>query len=403
MKSNIYQTESRNHFNKNDIYSKRSNGSFFSPFSLSIDDMEQLILINFEKNPDEFYNVFELQQARDKKGKERFLVIAYRKEGAADVYHQTSYPFASQAGILNETTFIESPLEDTKFMVTADCLDVFFAFQDKFGREVKVKVNESGIQKKTPFFLLAPVGVISKKPGSLPVYSLYEMSFTRQKYTNIEIEIDKVKHRPDTFPLPVNWSRNYFTRFSPDTFNVDLNKNFEGLLTPLIPVNNEIEDSGITYQLVDNCGHYEIKRMTAKNKRHQIVVDIFPPIPDIVCLNDDIHIDGNFTIATDKSSGIVSGGYHLEKRGGDIELRFQPKDGWHPNEKRWILKLLFLVVKVFREWPKSYVWNAKITLNASDQPFMKSGWKRITHTQGKRSGKRIAPKCTGFKKITSGK
>ena len=28
--------------------------------------MEQLILVNFEKDPDEFYNIFEFQQACDK-------------------------------------------------------------------------------------------------------------------------------------------------------------------------------------------------------------------------------------------------------------------------------------------------------------------------------------------------
>jgi len=45
------------------IYSRNSDGSFFSPFSMSIDDMEHLILINFEKDPDKYYNTFELQKA----------------------------------------------------------------------------------------------------------------------------------------------------------------------------------------------------------------------------------------------------------------------------------------------------------------------------------------------------
>lgn len=377
MKTNINQPESRNHFRGNNIYSKRSDGSFFSPFSLSIDDMEQLIVISFEKNPDKFYNVLELQQARDKSGEKRFLVIAYRKDGAADVYHQTAFPFASQASILNDVTFIEKPLEGTKFEVSANYLTVYFAFKDKFGRDVEVKVNESKAQKKKPFFLLAPVGVISKEPSSLPVYSLYKMSFTRQKYTDIEIEIDKVKHRPDTFPMPIDWSKNYLVRYSTDAFMVDWNKNFDGLLSPLVPAGNEMETGGITYELVDIKGHNEIKRMTAKNERHQIVTNFFPPIPDIACLNNNTHIDGNFTITTDKSAGIIGGEYYLEKLENEIKLQFHPKDGWLPNEKRWILRLLFRVVKIFREWPKSYVWDAKIILDASGQPFMKSTWKRI--------------------------
>ena len=47
---------------------------------------------------------------------------------------------------------------------------------------------------KKPFFLLAPVGVISKTPVSLPFYSLYRMSFIRKNHAVIEIDIDKVAH-----------------------------------------------------------------------------------------------------------------------------------------------------------------------------------------------------------------
>jgi hypothetical protein len=83
-----------------DVYSKMSDGIFFSPFSLSIDAMGHLILVNFEKDPDEFYNTFELQQARDINGERSYLVIAYRKDGSSDVYHQSSFPFGSQANIL---------------------------------------------------------------------------------------------------------------------------------------------------------------------------------------------------------------------------------------------------------------------------------------------------------------
>jgi len=90
---------------KREIYSRSSDGRFYSPFSLSVDDMEHLILVNFEKDPDEFYHTFELQQARDDNGRKILLVIAYRNDGGADVYHQPGYPFASQASLLNDAGF----------------------------------------------------------------------------------------------------------------------------------------------------------------------------------------------------------------------------------------------------------------------------------------------------------
>lgn len=364
---------------KTDVYVKESDGIFFSPFNLSIDDMEQSILVNFEKDPDEFYNIFELQQARDKNGEKRFLVIAYRKDGSTDVYHQHGFPFGSQASILNDVSFFVRPMENAKFEVSPDNLEVFFAFEDKTHRKIIVKVKETNRLNKKPFFLLAPIGVVPKKPTALPVYSLYEMSFTKQKYAAIEIEINKVKHEPDTFPLPIDCAKNYFTRYSSETFNVDLNKNFHGPLLPLKPgKNSSIENKGINYELIDNDGHYEIKGMNAKKNKHQININFTPPIPDIICLRNEVIIEGNLMITTDKSAGSINGGYHMKRFKNEIELQLQPNKGWQPNEGRWILKILFLVVKVFKEWPKSYVWNAKIKLDEKEQPIMESSWKRIS-------------------------
>jgi len=377
MENRANRNKIRNDF-RSDIYSKNPNGSFFSPFSLSIDDMEQLILINFEKNPDRYYNVFELQQALDKSGKKKFLVIAYQKDGSTDVYHQRSYPFASQAHILNQTTFIESPLENTIFEVNADNLDVFFDFKDRFGRRVKVKINEKKTYHKKPFFLLAPVGVISKKPGSLPVYSLHDMSFVQKKHSYLEINIGDKKHKADAFPLPIDWSKNYFIRYSSDTFNVDWNKNFHGHLDPLIPdKNNRIEAKGITYELLNNSGHYEIKSMCSKNNKHHLKISLSPPMPDIVCLNPDLALEGSFMITTDKSKGAIGGEYYLKKTENEVALKLHPNKGWKPNESRFILKLLFLIVKVFKVWPKTYEWNAKIKLNETNHPVMESSWKRV--------------------------
>jgi hypothetical protein len=204
------------------------------------------------------------------------------------------------------------------------------------------------------------------------------MSFTKQKFTDIDIDINKVKHKPDTFPLPIDGSKNYFTRYAADTFNVDWNKNFHGQLLPLIPgENNIINDHGVVYELMTNDGHYEIKNISASNSKHYLNIDFFPYIPDIACLIDNINLNGKFMITIDKSTGSIRGEFNLKRQGNEIELKLQPNKGWQPNENRFILKLLFLVVKVFKSWPKSYVWNAKIKLDEINHPVMKSSWERV--------------------------
>jgi len=362
----------------NDIYSKSSDGSFYPLFSLSVDDMEHLILINFGKNPDKYYNTFELQQASDKTGRKWLLVIAYRNDGGADVYYQSGYPLASQGNLLNDVNFTISPLEGAKFEVNADHLDVFFAFKDRYGREIKVVATENRKPHKNPFFLLAPIGTVSKQPKSFPVYSLYGMSLAKRRHTDIEIRIDIERHKPDIFPLPVDYAKNYFTRYSADTFNVDFNKNFKGQLQPLFPgETSRTEYRNVIFELSDNGGHSEIKGISAKNNKHQINIEYSPPVPDIACLRDSLIIDGVFAITTNGSAGSIRGEYHVRNQGNETEMSIHPDKGWIPNEKRLFLKLLFLIVKVFKDWPKSYLWNANIKFDATSHPVMISGWKRI--------------------------
>ncbi|MDD4192721.1 MAG: hypothetical protein PHI28_15405 [Mangrovibacterium sp.] len=378
MKAKKYLYADRSVLKSDDLYAGPSNGTIFSPFGLNIDPMEHLILINFEKDPDELYRIFEVQQARDENDRKRLLIIAYRNDGGADVYYQGGFPFASQDRVLNHASFIERPMEDARFDVNSDHIEVFFSFEDETGRKIKASVNERNRQKKNPFFLLAPVGEVSRNPISLPVYSLYEMSFTRQKYTDIEIEIDNVKHKPDTFPIPIDCSKNYFTRYSLDAFNVDWNKNFKGPLSPLIPGDkHEAEEKGISYEYEKNKGHCEIKRISAKNRKHTIRIDFSPAIPDIVCLREGIGLNGGFSITTDKTKGTIRGFYQLKREGNEIDIEVRPDCGWEPNESRWVLRFLFFVVKVFKEWPKSYVWTSKIKLDDVSQPIMESSWKRV--------------------------
>lgn len=366
------------------IYSKSSTGLFYSPFNFSIDKMEHLLLINFEKDTDQYYNVFELQKAHDAENRVRLLIIAYRVDGAVDIYHHDSYPMGSQAAILNDPNFFVRPLDDALFEIDSDNLKAYFSFNDKYGRLIKVEVNEHRRLRKRPFFMLAPIGVVAKNPETFPVYSLYDMSFTIRKHTNIAIEIGGKKHKPDTFFLPFNCASNYFSRYSADTFNVDWNKIFKGNLNPLIPEKENIySDHGTIYQLINNEGHYEIERMSTKSRNHQIAVFFQPPIPDIACLQSQIALNGKFNITTDNTSGNIGGNYSLKNVDNKVSIVIHPSLGWQPNEHRWLLKLLYKVVKIFKEWPIDYQWNAEIVFDHPNSVGMISAWKRISNFSGK--------------------
>lgn len=363
--------------NLNNIYCELSKGVIYSPFKLSIEPMEHLILVNIEKDPDKFYKSFELQQARDESDNKRLLVIAYGNDGSVDIYHQTDYPFSQRSNVFGDADLIERPMRDAKFEVTPNNIDVYFHFDDKFGREVEVKVSEVRRKEKKPFSILAPVGGSSDTPPSLPVYMLYEMSFARQSYTDIEVKIDGVIHEPDTFPLPMDWSRNYFTRYSTDTFIIDWNKNYNGLLLPLKPDKNSIiENQGVKYELIDNSGHYEIKQMSIENERHKLKIDFLPAVPDIICLKEGIQIEGAFVISSDKTIGTIEGVYHIQRKQEKIDISIHPSGAWKPNESNWLLKLFYLLTPSFKIWPSTFIWKAKIELTDEKEPVIESRWER---------------------------
>ncbi len=266
-----------------DIYNGKSKGQFISPFSFTIDPMRQLILIPFEKNPDTLYNQFEVQQSLLSEESCKIAVIAYKINGTADVYYQKGYPLASQSSILNDPDFFETQFNAASFDYSPEDLDLFISFKDVRDRNIRLAVKERARKEKKPFTLLAPVGAISKKPLSLPVYYMYQMSFARKRHTEIVISIGEKSHKPDGFFLPIEKSRNYFTRYALDTFNVDVNPARNGpIQTYEIGQDIHLETDGIDYELNWNNGYPEIMKISLRREQHICAVTFSPSFPDLL-------------------------------------------------------------------------------------------------------------------------
>lgn len=366
--------------NSKDIYAIPSQGCFYSPFNTSVGRMSHLLLINFEKDPDELYNIFELQEAIDDNGRNAFLVMAYCIDGTIDIYHQPSYPVCSEmtAESLECVTCFERPLADAKFAASTDYLVAGFSFEDKKGRKISVEVRESKRARKRPFFLMAPEGVVSRNPITSSIFTLYEMEFANRKHTEINILIDGVKRSPDKFPLPIKWTYNYYTRYSTNTFSVDWNNDVSGKMMSLVPGKcNLVMDDDVIYKLVDNDGHIEIRTIYTDNGVNMFGPTFYPPIPELACLKDNVTLNGKAKTGTDKSIGIIYGDYTIEKRGNTVKIRLIPNKGWRPKRKRWLLSLIYKFVKVLKEWPKGHEWTATITFDESNHPIMQSKWEKV--------------------------
>lgn len=366
--------------NSIDVYAKQATGVFLSPFRLQVDPIRRLLLINFEKDPDEVYIGFEPQIIDHPQNGRRLRIIAWRGDGYVDVYQQP--------GLRKDETFavagmgladlLERPLADARFELSPTGVDVYFAFEDKQGRAIEVAIVEKHGRLAKPFTLLAPVGHGSTNPTSFPLFFLFGFYFVRQKGTEVMINIDGVAHRPDVFPFPLDGAKCYYMRYAADTFMATWNEVTAGPLLPLRPPGaGEFAADGVIYNLVDNQGHLEIQQMRVTNTAHQLAITFEPPIPDIAALRDGINLNGKFQVTADKSAGSLDGTYEIRRAGAKIEMQVHPSGGWKPYADRFFLKFLFFVGSVFKNWPKSYRWSAHITLQGEEAAEIESRWERI--------------------------
>jgi hypothetical protein len=377
----------------NKLYESPGDGRFFSPFNLTLDPMERLLLINFNKDPDTIYTGFEPQVFDDDKRGRGLIVIAYLENEQFDIYHQPGLTLNREDyNIVGKglRELVERPLTDARFDVTPTGIDLHILFDDFAGRPVELLIHEQGGKPVKPFTILAPLGNSTANPPALPLYFLYGFYFVRRAKTDLLISIDGRAHKPDTIPMVLDGARVHFLRYAADPFLAAWNEAFEGELMPLSNGDRgpaadraRVSDGPVYYDVQINNGHPAIACMGIANDRHDLVIDFDSPLPNVAGMREEHVVDGHFTIRGEAGSGVVSGDYRVERAGRFVDLTIRP-GRWQPDVDRWSVKLIFGLVPLFKKWPSTYEWQARIELREGRPPFMRSAWRRLgTEEQGK--------------------
>lgn len=354
---------------------------FLSPFSIDIEPMSRLLLINFEKDPDATYMGFEPQVFDDSVHGKGHLVIGWRNDGKVDVYHEPSltlipekYDIAGK-GLEN---MIERAFDVAFFEINETGVQANYQFNDLHNRKVRLKIAEKNLKKRKPFGLLAPMGSAAEKPSAMPLVMLHDFYFVRKSNTDFEVSIDKVRHKPDKLPLPMDMTWMYFARYSPRPLIAKLNPEFNGSVsTTVVKRGMKTQKQGdYIFDFVWENDRIFLQRLTRLNDVHPIVLNFEDTFPDIISMKNDSGISGKFTVEADSSIGTIVGNYSVEKKGDatQIEIRF---GGWKPRPTKLSLRFLYAVAGVFKKWPSTYVWNAQINHNKDGKYSMSSKWKRI--------------------------
>ncbi len=351
------------------------------PFSLEVDPMEKLLLINFEKDPDSLYIGFEPQVFNDTVNGVGHLVIGWRKDKKIDVYHQRSLhldpsKYSIAGAGLNEMIAVD--MENAFFEVDERGVHIHYAFTDRLGRRVELKVNEHNPRKRKPFGLLAPMGDATTHPPSLPLVLLHDFYFVRKNHTDLQITIDQRPHQLDELPLRMDGERMTFVRYSPRPLIASFNPAFDGQLEELeLTIGQaQLERGNTLYELEWDGSTPSVRSVRVQNAIHELSLHFSPSFPCMRSLSVSSVQKGSFRISGHASIGYISGDYTLRSNDGAVHIQLTPSKGWKPAITKFSTRFLFTVAKVFKKWPTTYQWEAHLQPTADGTWHQQSAWQR---------------------------
>lgn len=349
--------------NDPDIYCRESDSRFYPLVRFAQDPImvKKLCLVDF--TGDEIYRSFEPQLVQQG-GSDYCLLIAYRNDGAADIYYQKGLDTKEQKynALLNKVFLIEADLSKVDFAVTEKGLDLSVAFLDKQNRRISFSVKENNTGAGN-YRIIAPVGDTSKNPESFPVVFLNGFELVQKKGTAISVSIDGAGMKPQTLVPLYNYKKVYMTRYSGQVVVEQLNPNYSGNLGPVaVPAGaGEVAYGGNAYLITDHNGHSEIEQVTAAYGNSEVRIKFSPALPEVSSLKSGMKIEGRFSIGIDKADGMVGGIYSITSTSGGVNFQMSPQIGWQPMPGKL--------------WMKTYFWNCDIQTEGGNLK-VNSKWSR---------------------------
>lgn len=346
-----------NRGNPAEIYATPSDGLVYSPMNIEVLPMDALMLIDIADDPE--YACIEMQTFDDARGRGA-RVLLYHHDGPADSYY-TSKAFEIKES-LHDESFIDPDMQ-YHLAVTCSGLKASLRIRDKNEKPVEFKIEET-LRRKWSKGFLAPIGASDAITFQyFPFYHMKDMNFVRRSGSEITVRIDGETRTPKKLPIPVDLELAYFSRYTSAPIIACWNRPHRGGLRPLRPKGRTAYQGEKTvYKLVENDGHYEIRRMLAFNERHRVSIDFSPPIPDLVSLRSSTVLTGRFCANADGVLGIVAGTYHVRRQGNGIDMEIRPQGGWQPIPGP--------------SWVRTWIWKSAINVGSNHTVSMKSGWVR---------------------------
>lgn len=354
------------HKNSQKIYGYPPENMFFSPFNMTFDPIDRLMLIDFEEDP--IYYGIELQIFRIV-DEEYPLVLLYRKDDLVDIYYTNEAIIDNRKKLIEDllTNVSFSQLEkiDFKFQVDNMGLDAYLHLKDKLEKDIEFRIKENTPERDLTA-ILAPVGAASKKPKYFPIIYLDKFGMVIKKGTEIFVKSHGTPRKPVEMPVRMNGMHIYLARYSLEPIISNWNNSFSGNLNPILINTSElkVKNENLIYEILDNEGYFEIEKVSGKDEvGHTISFEFSPAIPNLIALKSNISVKGKFSCCIDDRKGIFAGKFYINRVGDIISFNIQLNKGWQPFPGKL--------------WLKTYKWNAEIDILEKNNVRIQSNWYRI--------------------------
>lgn len=348
------------------IYGYPPENMFFSPFNMTFDPIDRLMLIDFEEDP--IYYGIELQIFRIV-DEEYPLVLLYRKDDLVDIYYTNEAIIDNRKKLIEDllTNVSFSQLEkiDFKFQVDNMGLDVYLHLKDKLEKDIEFRIKENTPERDLTA-ILAPVGAESKKPKYFPIIYLDKFGMVIKKGTEIFVKTHGTLRKPVEIPVRMNGMHIYLARYSLEPIISNWNNSYSGNLNPILINTSElnVKNENLIYEIFNNEGYYEIEKISGKDEvGHIISFEFSPAIPNLIALKSNVNIKGKFSCCIDERKGIFAGEFYINRVGDIISFSIQPTKGWQPSPGKL--------------WLKTYKWTAEIDIFEKNNIRIQSNWYRI--------------------------
>jgi hypothetical protein len=343
------------------------------PFDLRIDLVDRML--NFEIADDPSYTGLEIQAFDDPlHGTGMLVFLSRRDDGRIDVYRQpglrvdpAGYGIAGGLGAWVETEITPDELLIDDLGVRADV-----RFADLAGRTIEVRVDDRGRRRRRRATMLAPMGAGIEHPTSLPLVWMSRFDLVRRSGQAPTIRIGGRSVSPGR--LPGAWAhRRHLIKYAADLCVVSVNPTRDGVQrhpdapAPAAVVTSRSADGGIAM-------------VTAAQGTHVARLRLSPPLPNLAALVPSAPAKGTWAIDIDERRAVTGGAWYARRQPTDVELILDVTRPWRPAKLPPLMRLVTIVMPLFRTWPTTYRWSAALALDGTG--IMTSRWSRTTTQRG---------------------